>query len=49
MPMCRSPPFLSKNAEKNGGFAPYGYQLIDGKLIINEEEAIAIRTILISM
>ncbi len=29
----------------NGGFAPYGYQLIDGKLVINEEEASAIRTI----
>ena len=26
-------------------FCSYGYQLIDGKLIINEEEAIAIRTI----
>ena len=21
----------------NGGFAPYGYQLVDGKLVINEE------------
>ena len=29
----------------NGGFAPYGYQLVDGKLIINEEEAEAIRAI----
>ena len=29
----------------NGGFAPYGYSLVDGKLEINEEEAIAIRTI----
>lgn len=29
----------------NGGFAPYGYQLADGKLIINEEEAEAIRVI----
>lgn len=31
--------------KRNGGFAPYSCQLIDGKLIINEEEAIAIRTI----
>ena len=29
----------------NGGFAPYGYSLEDGKLVINEEEAIAIRMI----
>ena len=29
----------------NGGFAPYGYNLKDGKLYINEEEAEAIRII----
>lgn len=29
----------------NGGFAPYGYRLVDGVLQINEEEAPAIRTI----
>ena len=29
----------------NGGFAPYGYRLVDGRLEINEEEAPAIRTI----
>ena len=29
----------------NGGFAPYGYSLIDGRLEVNEEEAVAIRTI----
>lgn len=29
----------------NGGFAPYGYTLVDGKLEVNEEEAVAIRTI----
>lgn len=29
----------------NGGFAPYGYRLVDGALKINEEEAPAIRTI----
>ena len=29
----------------NGGFAPYGYSLIDGKLEVNEEEAVAIRMI----
>lgn len=29
----------------NGGFAPYGYQLVSGNLEINEEEAVAIRVI----
>ena len=29
----------------NGGFAPYGYRLMDGRLEINEEEAEAIRII----
>jgi len=29
----------------NGGFAPYGYRLVDGKLEINEKEAEAIRII----
>ena len=29
----------------NGGFAPYGYRLVDGSLEINEEEAEAIRVI----
>ena len=35
----------TREGKWNGGFAPYGYQLIDGKLQINEEEAKAIRTI----
>ena len=35
----------AREGKWNGGFAPYGYQLIDGKLEINEEEAPAIRTI----
>ncbi|MGN0610985.1 MAG: recombinase family protein [Ruminiclostridium sp.] len=29
----------------NGGFAPYGYKLTDGNLVINEQEAEAIRII----
>lgn len=35
----------AREGKWNGGFAPYGYQLIDGKLKINEEEAEAIRVI----
>ena len=35
----------AKEGKWNGGFAPYGYQLVNGKLEINEEEAVAIRTI----
>lgn len=35
----------SREGKWNGGFAPYGYKLEDGKLFINEEEAVAIRTI----
>ena len=35
----------AREGKWNGGFAPYGYQLMDGKLYINEEEAAAIRVI----
>ncbi|MDE5818867.1 MAG: recombinase family protein [Lachnospiraceae bacterium] len=35
----------AREGKWNGGFAPYGYQLTDGKLYINEEEATAIRVI----
>ena len=35
----------AREGKWNGGFAPYGYSLIDGKLEVNEEEAVAIRTI----
>ena len=35
----------AREGKWNGGFAPYGYQLVNGKLEINEEEAVAIRTI----
>ena len=35
----------AREGKWNGGFAPYGYQLVDGKLEINEEEAVAIRVI----
>ena len=34
-----------KRGQFMSGFAPYGYSLIDGKLEVNEEEAVAIRTI----
>ena len=35
----------AREGKWNGGFAPYGYQLENGQLIINEEEAKAIRII----
>ena len=35
----------AREGKWNGGFAPYGYNLEDGKLYINEEEAEAIRII----
>ncbi len=35
----------AREGKWNGGFAPYGYKLKKGKLIINEDEAPAIRTI----
>lgn len=35
----------AREGKWNGGFAPYGYSLNNGKLEINEKEAIAIRTI----
>lgn len=35
----------AREGKWNGGFEPYGYSLIDGKLEVNEEEAVAIRTI----
>ena len=35
----------AREGKWNGGFAPYGYQLVNGKLEINEEGAVAIRTI----
>ena len=35
----------AREGKWNGGFAPYGYQLVDGKLVVNEEEAEAIRVI----
>ncbi len=35
----------AREGKWNGGFAPYGYALIDGKLVVKEEEAVAIRTI----
>ena len=35
----------AREGKWNGGFAPYGYSLIYGKLEVNEEEAVAIRMI----
>ena len=35
----------AREGKWNGGFAPYGYKLVDGALVVNEEEADAIRTI----
>ena len=35
----------AKEGKWNSGFSPYRYQLVNGKLEINEEEAVAIRTI----
>ena len=35
----------AREGKWNGGFAPYGYKLVDGNLEINEEEAEAIRII----
>ena len=35
----------ARDGKWNGGFPPYGYNLKDGVLEINEEEALAIRTI----
>ena len=35
----------AREGKWNGGFAPYGYKLVGGKLEINEEEAKAIRII----
>ena len=35
----------AREGKWNGGFPPYGYKLVKGKLFINEEEAEAIRTI----
>ena len=35
----------AREGKWNGGFAPYGYRLVGGKLEINEEEAEAIRVI----
>ena len=35
----------AREGKWNGGFAPYGYQLVNGKLEINEEEAEIVRLI----
>ena len=35
----------AREGKWNGGFAPYGYKLVNGELLINEEEAEVIRVI----
>ena len=35
----------AREGKWNGGFAPYGYDLVNGQLIVNEEEAKAVRLI----
>ena len=35
----------AREGKWNGGFAPYGYKLVDGELVIEEDEAEAIRII----
>ena len=46
--MCKPWRGAGKKAREgrwNGGFAPYGYALVDGELVIAEEEAEAVRVI----
>ena len=35
----------AREGKWNGGFAPYGYELVDGSLVIKEDEAEAVRII----
>lgn len=35
----------AREGKWNGGFAPYGYDLVNGQLVVNEEEAKAVRLI----
>jgi site-specific DNA recombinase len=35
----------AREGKWNGGFAPYGYKLVDGKLLINEAEAEGVRKV----
>ena len=39
----------AREGKWNGGFAPYGYMLVDGQLLINEEEAEVIRSSMTSI
>lgn len=32
----------AREGKWNGGFAPYGYDLVNGHLVVNEEEAKAV-------